>query len=259
MTGFVRREITPLESVTLTKDQMPTSLTQAYERVKAVIAGDAGYGAAWKLGASTPPAQKALGLDEVLFAPLHAREVVCADQPVPGFKTLSLNAEGEIALRISEKGESLFAKGEAVLAASALSDLFDGWCVAAEMPSGSLTNGGDFGVEAIVLDRCAAGALVLGPAYAYGPETKWQGQRLSLVQDGVELASGTAADLVDSADAVAKQFLLLACRYGFQPRAGQWISTGGIVPCQPLKEGADVTLFYDGQAELSFRTGSGGA
>ena len=74
MSAYVRTVITPLETVTLTADTMPASLPEAYARVKAVIEKDAGYGAAWKVGGSTPPAQKALGIDEIFFAPMHEKE-----------------------------------------------------------------------------------------------------------------------------------------------------------------------------------------
>ena len=154
MSAFVRTEITPLETVTLTADQMPATLAEAYDRVKAVIAKDAGYCAAWKVGGSTPPAQKAMGIDEIFFAPMHEKEIVAADKLVPGFKTLSINAEGEVALRVSPKADAYIAKGMDAVAKAPIADLFDAWCVSAEMPSGSLTNGGDFGVPAIVLDRC---------------------------------------------------------------------------------------------------------
>ena len=255
MSGFVRTEITPLETVTLTKEQMPASLAEAYDRVKAVIAKDSGYCAAWKIGGSTPPAQKAMGISEVFFAPMHAKEIVSADKLVPGYKTLHINAEGEIALRVSAKAADHLAKGEKAVAEAPLSELFDAWCVSAEMPSGSLANGGDFGVPAIVLDRCGSGALVLGPEHAYTSQTKWNGETMTLVQNGEVLAEGTTSDLVAEADEVAREFLVLALRFGFEPKPGQWISTGGIIPCKALEENAEIKITFDGADALSFKTG----
>lgn len=255
MSAFVRTEITPLETVTLTAEQMPASLADAYARVRAVVEKDAGYCAAWKVGGSTPPAQKALGIDEVFFAPMHEKEIVPADKLVPGFKTLSITAEGEVALRISPKADAYLAKGIDAVTAAPLTDLFDVWCVSAEMPSGSLTNGGDFGVPAIVSDRCGSGCLVLGPEHAYTADTKWTGEVMKTEQNGEVIAEGTTLDLVDTADEVAREFLIVALKYGFSPKAGQWVSTGGIIPCKPLKENADIKIYYDGKVELAFKTG----
>nr|WP_321462129.1 hypothetical protein [uncultured Cohaesibacter sp.] len=255
MSAYVRTEITPLASVTLTADQMPASLPDAYDRVKAVIAKDAGYCAAWKVGGSTPPAQKAMGIDEIFFAPMHEKEIVAADKLVPGFKTLSINAEGEVALRISQKAAPYLAKGKDAVASAPLTDLFDVWCVSAEMPSGALTNGGDFGVPAIVSDRCGSGCLVLGPEHAYTADTKWNGEVMKTEQNGTVIAEGTTLDLIGPADEVAREFICVALKYGFNPKAGQWISTGGIIPCKALEENADINIYYDGKVELSFKTG----
>ncbi|WP_373236382.1 hypothetical protein [Cohaesibacter celericrescens] len=258
MSNFVRTEITPLKSVTLTADQIPSTLSEAYDRVRAVIDKDPGYCAAWKIGGSTPPAQKALGIDEIFFAPMHKNEIVSADGLVPGYKVLSINTEGEVALRISDKATTYLAQGKEAVATANLSDLFDVWCVSAEMPSGSATNAGEFGVPAIVLDRCGSGALVLGPEHPYSADTKWQGEVMKLEQNGETIAQGTTSDLVAAADVVARDFLVLALAYGFSPKAGQWVSTGGIIPNKPLEEGADIKIYYDGKVELAFKTGFNG-
>ncbi|WP_321448628.1 hypothetical protein [uncultured Cohaesibacter sp.] len=255
MSAYVRTVITPLETVTLTAEMMPASLPEAYARVKAVVEKDSGYGAAWKVGGSTPPAQKALGIDEIFFAPMHEKEIVAADKLVPGFKTLSITSEGEIALRISAKAESYLEKGMDAVAAAPLADLFDVWCVSSEMPSGALTNGGDFGVPAIVSDRCGSGCLVLGPEHAYTADTKWNGEVMKTEQNGTVIAEGTTSDLVGPADEVARDFIVVAMKYGFRPKAGQWVSTGGIIPCKPLEENADIKIYYDGKVELAFKTG----
>ena len=78
---------------------------------------------------------------------------------------------------------------------------------------------------------------------------------MTLVQNGEVLAEGTTSDLVAEADEVAREFLVLALRYGFEPKPCQWISTGGIIPCKALEENAEIKITFDGADALSFKTG----
>ena len=240
---YVRETISPkkAERFHATPARLPADLADAYRRLRAATGRDAGFGAAWKLGGTTPTTQAAFHVSKVYFAPLHASEIVREPSRVSLGHLCELKGEVEIALRLSPAAAQ-GARGE---------DAFDAWCVALEMPASAILNLPEAGVAALIADRCAAGALILGPAHPMS-DTTWQEARsVVLQQDGSDVARGGVSNLVASPLACAAAFLEEASLHGFAAGAGQWISTGGFTPCAALQPGR-ITVLDGETAVLDF-------
>lgn len=256
---YVRKELTPLSPVTLTNEQVPADLDEAYRLLFDAVRGDEHFGAAWKLGGTTAVTRRIFKVEKLYFGPLHASEILVSPPVAPGRRLHEVKGEAEIALRIAPTAAAVIAAGEAAIAAAPAGALFDAWSVALELPSSPITNLVDAGVNALVADRCASGSLVLGPATAYDGSHDWSGGKLRTEQDGVTIAEGGLEALVAAPDVCGRDFLIEAVRHGFTPKPGQWISTGGITPCVGLTPGAAVVVFHDDEPVIRFQVGLGPA
>jgi 2-keto-4-pentenoate hydratase len=253
---YVRKELTPLLPIRLAPDEVPASIDEAYRLLLAETAGDRAYGKAWKLGGTTESTRRTFNVDRLYFGPLHESEILLAPTRAPGKKLFELKGEAEIALRISEKAVDLTAVTEAQIDAAALAELFDAWCITLELPSSPVENLVEAGVNALVADRCAAGALILGPQYSINTAADWHRAALRIDQDGKVLAEGGVDFLVDAPDVCARQFLKEARRVGFSPRSGDWISTGGLTPCVKLAVGGIISVLFNEVEVISFEAAS---
>nr|WP_321454980.1 hypothetical protein [uncultured Cohaesibacter sp.] len=257
---YVRKELTPLSPVELQKENLFPSLAEAYAAVLDETSSDQDFGAAWKLGGTTPTTRAAFSVEKLYFGPLHKSEVLTAPTKAPGFKLFELKGEAEIGLRIAEKAQSLLQKKDkqAILNCP-LEELFDAWCVTLELPSSPITNLSACGVNALIADRCAPGAIVLSQAKPISNDVlqAWQTSSLKIVMNGQAIANGDVAVLVDTPQDCARKFIVEALENGFAPAAGQWISTGGITPCVPLELGAKVQVHLNELVVIEFEVGDG--
>lgn len=252
---YVRRVLAPLEPLTLNPDAVPADLNEAYGLVRDEVGEGRGFGAAWKLGGTTPTTRRIFRVEALYFGPLNESEILVEPTRAPGRPLAEIKGEAEIALRIAPSAAERLRSGPDAVRAAPLSDLFDTWCVALEMPASPIANLVDAGVAALVADRCAAGALLLGPVHAYGATTDWTGARLRIEQDGAVIAEGGSDSLVDPADICARDFLVEALRHGFRPAPGQWISTGGLTPCVGFRRDAEVVVTFDDRPVVRFTVG----
>lgn len=253
---YVREALAPVEPVTLEPERVPADIGEAYRLLKAEVASDLRFGAAWKLGGTTAVTRRIFSVDELYFGPLHETEILTAPAIAPGRRLAETKGEAEIALRIAPAAEGMLEAGAEVVAETPFDELFDAWCVTLEMPASPITNLVQAGVAALVADRCAAGALLIGPVHPYTAATDWTGATLRTEQDGVVIAEGGVDALVDPADVCARDFLVEALRRGFRPAPGQWISTGGLTPCVPFREGAEIAIFFRDEPVIRFTVGS---
>jgi 2-keto-4-pentenoate hydratase len=248
---YGRREITPITGFYLDVNSIPKTLTDAYTSVRELVSGDPAFGSAWKLGGTTATTRATFGVALPYFGILHASEVMEAPSVAPGLPLIELKAEAEIALRLSNIIDHL--TDISVLENTEPWSLFDAWCWSLELPSSPIRNLVECGVTALIADRCAAGALVLGaPRSRSIVEAGWDTKVLRLVEDGREIASGGISALIDPPELAAKSFLEQALIHGFKPRSGQWVATGGLTPCVNLKEGAWVSVFHGEEKVMAF-------
>ena len=217
----------------LSPDQVWTSLDDAYGAVLDLTKASPHSVAAWKLGGTTPLTRKIFNVTDTYFGPLYTHELYGTGAEISAALT-ECKVELEIACRISE------ASGD-----------IDAWCLSAEMPSSGIRDLPGRGVTALVADRCAAGALILGPVQpvstiAQAPE------QASLIHEGEALTTGGIGGLTDTPLNIARGFLDIARTHGFAPQAGQWIATGGMSPCVEVPRGGQFSVRVNGVENFSF-------
>jgi 2-keto-4-pentenoate hydratase len=187
---------------------------------------------AWKLGATTAGTRATFRTETIYFGALYAEEMWVAGASSAHLPPPVFRAEAEIAFRLAV---DIAPADAARLAESAAPEtLFDAWTPALEAPYSCIVNIPEAGLEALLSDRCAAGALFLGPPRANVLDPAINSE-IAILIDGAKAAAATApVALLMSPMEAALGFLVEAGRHGVALSRGQWISTGGITPCIDL-------------------------
>lgn len=236
---YQRQTRSPLERVTLDPAAVPATLDAAYAAQRDTLnTGPARWGG-WKLGGSNHASRAAFGVNSLYYGALEGTEILHQPQTAPGFALCEMKGEVEIALRLTAGG-------------------YDGWCVALEMPACPLDNLLALGVRALVADRCAAGALLLGPVQD-GPLPDLTHRRFSLQADGVTLSEAGPDALIAAPDTLLAEFRALAATHAITPRPGDWVATGGITACCAFAPGSQVQVRLDQTLLLDFQASFGPA
>ena len=232
------------QSRSFAASELPSSPAAAYGVAAATLGLLGSEPAGWKLGGTTPATRRTFATDEVYFGALLADEIwdstLAADPPVPPV----LRGEAEIALRLS--ADIRYDESEAALESPA-TELFDAWAPAIEAPYSCVREIEELGLRALLMDRCAAGALYLGEPRSNVEDPAME-QEIEIIVDGVAVAEGTArASLLMTPQEAARRFLSVAAEHGVSVRRGQWIATGGITPCVMLPRGKPIQLTLGGK------------
>ena len=239
MTPYQRQTRSPLERVTLDPAAVPATLKAAYAAQRDTLSADPGRWGGWKLGGSNPASRAAFGVTSLYYGALDLSEILRQPETAPGFPLCEMKGEVEIALRITDTG-------------------YDAWCVALEMPACPLDNLMALGVRALVADRCAAGALLLGPVQD-GPLPDLTQARFTLSADAVTLSEAGLDALIAPPDTLLADFRALAATHGIRPRPGDWVATGGITACCAFAPGSQVQVRLDQTLMLDFSASFGPA
>ena len=216
------------------------NLSDAYFFVKQYLSCHKPTISAWKLGGTNNYTQKLFNVEEAYFGPLFANEIFFIENGKGNLPKLSLlKGEAELALRLSDFGaENLNSESQDA------NLIFDAWSVAIEFPYSVFSDLPEAGVAALIADRCAAGALVLGPIQKGLPSKEFT---IAIEVNGQQRSAGSQDDMLLHPTDAALAFRNLAFEYGFDLRAGQWISTGGLTSCLRLTKDDILTLEYDDQ------------
>lgn len=231
-TVWRRATLRPTERFALSADEAPADIDAGYAAIRDEMAARAGEWAAWKLGGTNHATKAAYAVEVGYFGAIHDSELLIEPASGPHLPLCQLQGEVEIALRIGADRET-----------------HDAWAVALEMPASALTNLPGIGVGALVADRCAAGALLLGPVRE-GALPDLSASTFVLERDGAVLAQASYAALVADPVALLAEFIRVARAQGFDPAPGQWVSTGGISPCYSLGVGERIIVRLDGVAQI---------
>jgi len=232
---YFRQEKSPLSAITLGGDATPASLAEAYAGMAVEIGREPARWGAWKLGGTNFGSQAAFNVTRGYFGAIDRSEILLAPAVAPGFPLFEIKGEVEVALRIGADGTG-----------------FDAWCICLEMPSSPITNLLEAGVNALVADRCAAGALLLGAEQSVETIGAIDKARFTLEINGEAASVGTLADLVASPQACLDDFRALAAETGFTPKVGDWVATGGITKCIAFEPGAHVRVLFNEEVVLDF-------
>jgi 2-keto-4-pentenoate hydratase len=215
-------------------------LDDAYSVMSSAIQNSNQAVGAWKLGGTNQKTQNTFKVSEPYFGALFCDEVIFITEKKGSIPLLpSLKGEAEIALRISEFGAQKHNSGS-----DDASLIFDAWSVAIEFPYSVFSDIPDSGIEALVADRCAAGALVLGPVNVGLPPEEFS---ISIEIVGAAKSCGNQEDLLMSPVDAALDFRKRAFCGEFDLEAGQWVSTGGITACLRLNKYDTVKLEFCGE------------
>lgn len=232
---YFRTELRPTERFSISETQKVTDLDAAYAGLKAVSDQQGHSWSGWKLGGTNHATVKAFSVSELYFGPLHNSEILEQPNAAPLADLCQVQGEVEISLRINADGTG-----------------YDAWCVSLEMPASAIENLPGAGVEALIADRCGAGALLLGPIHD-GTLPDLSTAKFAIVQDGETLSESGLESLVAAPDVILGQFLALAKKLGYAVSPGDWVATGGITACCPFTLGSEVAIQRDGSDELRFQ------
>lgn len=211
-------------------------LSEAYKEVSVVV-GDGTDVGAWKLGGTNKQTQEVFNVNQPYFGPIYKSEMYTVGS-LGNFPNLPLlEGEAELALRLTNFGAS---KKHASNRDSSL--IFDQWAVGVEFPCSVFSDLPSAGVAALIADRCAAGALVLGLGQSGLPPKEFH---VSLFVDGELASSGNQDTLLFHPVDAALAFRELAFDQDIKLNAGQWISTGGVTSCLKLNKASELILKLD--------------
>ncbi len=234
---YVRRGAGGLAPVSLTRADLPVSLEAAYAALAVFQSENPGHWGGWKLGGSNHASRAAFRVDRPYYGAVAQDEILVQPDVAPGRPLAELKGEVEVALRLDASCTG-----------------YDAWCMALEMPASALMDLVGLGVVALVADRCAAGALVLGPLQTGpvpGAEARF-GQRIN----GTPRGDHGYETLVGDPPAILTEFLAMARGHGAPLAPGQWVATGGIGPCLGYAPGDRVEVMLDGQVLIDITVGT---
>lgn len=204
---------------------------------------------AWKLGGATRSNRDYFNYDAIFYGKLFSTQIKKYSE-VSRFKLKSLRAECEIAVRLKNDIDAYLLND---LKHIDNSEVFDSYCACIEMPDCTFDNlHGN--INALISDRCAAGALILGDwhklsDYSFSDKTNFQ---LSL--SNRIISEGYLDNLLFSPFDLALKFLTESCQRGIKHRKGDIISTGGITPCVSLENNKTYNYSVNSKLEFSFKT-----
>ncbi|MBS0362955.1 MAG: fumarylacetoacetate hydrolase family protein [Proteobacteria bacterium] len=185
----------------------------------------------WKIGLTTPRMQQLCGIDEPIVGALLDGRIHETPTQVAVGDYVRLGIESEIALRVARP----FPDAE-VSPAQALAHI-DLVCAAFELIDDSAADYGRLSAATLVADNAWNAGLALGPARPAGEVGALSGRKGVLMRDGEIVDQGSSSDVLgDPAAALAWVAGHLA-RRGQPLRAGQWVSTGSILPTKFVAPG----------------------
>jgi 2-keto-4-pentenoate hydratase len=230
------------------EEELPASMETAYDVAAATLGLLGTQAAGWKLGATTAATRRAFATEEIYYGALLAEEMWDSTQAAPPPAPPVLRGEAEIAFRMAV--DIPREDSETALRNSAI-ELFDAWAPAIEAPYSCINNIADVGLRALLMDRCAAGALYLAQPRGNINDPALDGE-LEIFANSVCVARGAAnTSLLITPIEAARGFLRVAAAQGVSVRRGQWISTGGITPCVSLPFDQPIQLTLERTPVLS--------
>jgi len=229
---YLRGETPPKAPLVLSEAALFADLDATYRAMAGLLNRDPTLWRGWKLGGTNHASRQAFDVSELYYGALSGAEILTSPDRAPNLPLADLRGEVELALRIGADGQG-----------------HDAWCVALEMPSSPITDMLGLGVRALVADRCAAGALLLGPLQT-GPLP--DACALVLEQDGVVLDRAGLENLIAPPAQLLTDFLTMGRAHNLPLAPGQWVATGGITACCDLREGGRVRVLCDDSPALEF-------
>jgi len=212
----------------------PATLEKAYQ-IQKQNSADLGCIQGWKLGCTTSQARQLFATSSTCYGAIYEAGVMSAanDLALPEL-IASPMGEVEVCFRLSSAVTRL---GEYDLKNTPVDTFIDTVMPSIELPWSVFPLPGA-GLNVLVADSCAAGALITGE------ELPWEESKLALFNGSVVLrtdcavlAEGRVENIVDGPLQALLDFLMLAQQHKLKLSTGQVVATGGCTPCVPLVSG----------------------
>ncbi|KQW31330.1 hypothetical protein ASE36_03445 [Rhizobium sp. Root274] len=223
----------------------PLTLAQAYA-VQNRLIECLGPVEAWKLGGATTATRQIFNTQDVYYGPVFAGRVLLAPTTVPQDLLGGPKGEAEVAFRLSAavEGDALPQDPWA---------LVDRIAPSIELPASTVDDLPRHGLNALIADGCAYGALVLGDALPIDAAVKASIDTLSIsIAHGDVVETGSANHILTTPIGALAAFAKTALANGATLRAGQWVATGGCTSCLPLPSDQKIEVDFADLGAFSF-------
>lgn len=229
--------------------QKPSSLMQAYE-IQKRNSLELGAVLGWKLGATTLNTQNLFSTKDVCYG------AICQPEVMPAGADLILPekinypvGEIEVCFRLSDRVEDI---AEYDFQNISIHAFIEAVVPSIELPWSSLPLP-DAGLEVLVADSCASGALIIGS------ELQWKKNVEKLLAGPVvlhdkneTLAKGVVENILGGPLMALTDFLKLSQQHSLALMPGQLVATGGCTPCVKLPRGRSLYVEFEQLGAFSF-------
>lgn len=229
--------------------QKPSTLMQAYE-IQKRNSLELGVVLGWKLGATTLNTQKLFSTQEMCYGAIYQPGVLPAGEDlILPEKINHPVGEIEVCFRLSDRVKDM---AEFDFQNRSIHAFIETVVPSIELPWSSLPLP-DAGLEVLVADSCASGALIVGS------ELQWQEEVEKLLAGPVilrdeheTLAKGVVENILDGPLMALTNFLKLSQQHNLALIPGQLVATGGCTSCVKLPRGKSLYVEFEQLGEFSF-------
>ena len=190
----------------------------------------------WKVGATNPQGQAALGLSEPFAGPLFERFTHRSPMTFPITGDQPVIVEVEFVLRLGED----IAHGETRGSLESVRNAVDAVCPALEIGGARLGSLTESSTPLLIADAAGNGGVVYGPPINASRLEGLEGQQGALIINGQVIETGTGADVLGHPLNALLWLLEHLSRYGRGLRRGDLITTGTCTGINEAKIGDEV-------------------
>lgn len=214
--------------------RLPGSLSAALRLALLGLDGEAAAG--WKLGGTNAATRESFAVSVPYFGPLKAKEVLSSGSNLSLSKFIAPKAEPEVCVAFKET----FCASRRRRSEATLLEHLDWVALGVEIPDCVFADVKAIGVRALVADRCAAGALVLGTRRSPDMLEAWRCETVSLSIAGEPPVVGRVDALLGGVLGAMSDALIEFGRHDIDLPAGVIFATGGLCRAQALRAGEAV-------------------
>ncbi len=237
-----------LKRSALNRSSLPklTGLAEAVDIARLCLEGAAPV--AWKLGGTTQSTRQTFGVAVPYFGPLKATEVHTSGSSVFKSEMIIPVVEPEIVIALNRDIEPI----SNPLSTEAVLELIDWVSIGLELPDNCLGNPAEAGVQWLVADRCAAGALVVADPMAPNCLSELEAGDVKLQFGDKVVSNASAGNIIGGVLSAFSEALEQFAVYGITLKKSQLFATGGLCPAAPLPETACEVSATIGNRTVSF-------
>lgn len=205
--------------------------------------------AAWKLGGTTASTRSTFKVEVPYFGPLKAHEVHQNNAQLYRTDFIAPVVEPEILICLSED----IPPGDVALTPESLFAKLAWVALGLELPDTCLGNAAEAGVNWLVADRCAAGALIVGEQLPVEQLSELENHGVELTFDDAVVSTAPAGSIIGGVLSAGVAALSEFASHGITLNKNQIIATGGLCPAVALPDKTTDVRACLGPNETGFR------